>query len=298
MKNILLSVAVVATLVASGVGGTFAGFVDTEVSQDNFIQAGISDLLVNGENDPNVPAKIWFDHVTPCKSIDFWADLYNWGKCQGGDVYLHFKHVESVEAGYKEHDGDSYVYNGDYIIGTDPTGAGIASSEPELGAEEGNFVIGDLLIVADPVVEPGLMGVDYASGIADHLDILVTVPLIGAAGNELGNPDTNGDGAVDAAERAAWETAGNRWVIINSLSGKLSDIECQKNYLGFLRTQHMTFIHFDVHLQQITDPLYPRDYDLDGDIDDDDAQKRWWPTNALQGDYATWDMLFEMITDP
>jgi hypothetical protein len=303
MKNVVLSIVVIAALVAAGIGGTFAGFVDTEVSPGNFIQAGISDLLVNGENDPNVPAKIWFDHVTPSKSIDFWADLYNWGKCQGGDVYLHVKDVISVEAGYKTHEGTNYVYNGDYIVGTDPTGAGVATSEPELGAEEGDFYIGQMWI---PFDDPALMGVDYASGIADHLGLVVTVPLKGATGNELGNPDTNGDGDVDAAERAAWETDGNRWKIITELSGKLVDIECTKVYLGFLRTQEMTFVHFDVELQQIEDSLWDtdgdtvgeQDYDQDGDVDADDAQMRWWPTNALQGDYAMWDMLFELTTDP
>jgi hypothetical protein len=296
MKNILLSVAVVAALIASGVGGTFAGFIDTEVSEDNFIQAGISDLLVNGVNNPE--AKIQFVHAAPCKSVDFWIDLYNWGECQGGDVYMHFKDVESIEDGVKVHMGDPYVWDGtDYIIGS-PVGAGVASSEPELLSEEGDGYIAQLYIAPDPALEPGLMGTDYASGISDHTGVSVEVPLVGAAGNQLGNPDTNGDGFVDPAEYAAWVTAGNRWSPIASLNGKLSEIECEKNHLGFLKTQNKTFVHVDLHLQQIEDPLYPRDYDLDGDIDADDAQKRFWPTNALQGDLATWSMLFELITDP
>jgi hypothetical protein len=48
MKNILLSVVVLSVLIAGGLGGTMAGFVDTEESRDNFVQAGISDLLING----------------------------------------------------------------------------------------------------------------------------------------------------------------------------------------------------------------------------------------------------------
>jgi len=295
MKNIFLSVVVVATLVAAGVGGTFAGFVDTEISEGNFVQAGISDLLVNGKNDPNIGAKIYWDCVVPCKSIDFWVDLYNWGECQGGEVYMHFKDVVSEEAGTKLHMDAEYVYDGVATVGggipdgyrvatgVEPKGAGVWSSEPEKIAEVGGGMVGQINIPAD---DDRLMGEDYASGIADHLDVTVTVPLKGATGNELGNPDTDDDGFVDATEKAAWVTDGNRWVIIATLTGKLADIACQKNYLGILKTQEMTFIHIDVHLQQIEDETW-----------DGDEQLRFWQTNALQGDKATWDMMWELITD-
>ena len=108
MKNIFLSVVVVTTLVAAGVGGTFAGFVDTEISEGNFVQAGVSDLLVNGKNDPIGP-KLRFVHAAPCKSVDFWVDVYNWGECQGGDVYLHFMDVDSTEDGTKLHNTKSIL---------------------------------------------------------------------------------------------------------------------------------------------------------------------------------------------
>jgi len=293
MKNIFLSVVVVATLVAAGVGGTFAGFVDTEISEGNFVQAGISDLLVNGKNDPIGP-KIRFVHATPCKSIDFWIDLYNWGECQGGEVYMHFKDVVSKEAGTKTHMGLKYVYDGVSSVGggipdgyriaegDEPIGAGVWSSEPEKIAEVGDGMVAQYYIPADHLC---LLGEDYASGIADHLDINVTVPLKGAIGDELGNPDTDGDGVVSDAEESAWVTNGNRWQIIASLSDKLVKIECKKNFLGFLRTQEMTFVHVDVHLQQIECPNWP------------DEQTKYWPTNALQGDIATWSMMWELITD-
>jgi hypothetical protein len=303
MKNIVLSVVVVTTLVAAGVGGTFAGFVDTEVSENNSYQAGMSDLLVNGFNDPDVPAKIQWVHGAPCKSVDFWIDLYNWGECQGGDAYMHFKDVVSEEAGTKLHLGDRYVYDGvtpgnplldvpdgyRIAVAGEPKGAGVWSTEPEKGAEVGDFWIAQTYIPAD---HPGLLGEDYASGIADHLGITVDVCDDGLDGI-LDDADDNGDGAIDPTERAAHE-----WRIIDSLSGKLVDIECNKNWLGFLPTQQRAWIHVDAHLQQIPDPLWPVDYDGDGDIDGDDEQKMWWPSNAVQGDKATWSMLFELITDP
>jgi len=309
----MLSLVIIAALAAAGIGGVFAGFVDTEVSENNFVQAGIADLLVNGANDPNVPAKFPLDHVTPCKSNDLWVDIYNWGKCQGGDIYLHFKDVTSEEAGVKHHGDFDYVYDGvasgsgflpngvppGYRVAAagEPAGPNVWSSEPEKIAEVGGGRIGQYAITT---TDPNLKGEDYATGIAHHLGVTVEVPRVGTSGNVLGDPDTNNDGTVDPAEYAAWVTAGNRWVNIASLTNKLFDINSHKDYLGFLGTQTMSFIHITVHLQQIQAVEWDNggvDYDGDGDIDSDDAQLRYWPTDALQGDKATWAMLFEMVTD-
>ena len=316
MKNIFLSVVVVTTLVAAGIGGTFAGFVDTEISEGNFVQAGVSDLLVNGKNDPIGP-KLRFVHAAPCKSVDFWVDVYNWGECQGGDVYLHFMDVDSTEDGTKLHYGKRYVYDGvssnltgvpegyRVAVGDEPFGAGVWSSEPEKISEVGGGYIGKYYISDN---DTNLLGEDYASGVSAHLGVTVEVcddKLDGI----LDDADDDGDGSISPAEYAAHE-----WVLIKSLTGKLADIECQKNLLGFLKTQQYAWIHIDVHLQQIyADEWYDAmgkiwgstgstaagvDYDGDGDIDADDFQKAGWPTNALQGDKAEWSMLFELITDP
>jgi len=293
MRNILLSVVVVSTLVAAGLGGTFAGFVDTEISEDNFVKAGISDLLVNGKNDP-IGAKIQYTHAMPCKSIDFWIDLYNWGVCQGGMVYMHFMNVQSMESGTKRHNDVEYVYDGVASVGGgipdgyrpvlpgEPAGPGVWSSEPEKIAEVGDGYVLDIYIPDD---HPCLMGEDYGSGVSEHLGVHIMVPLKGQIGEELGDPDYNGDGMVDDVEEVRWAEEGNRWVQIAGLAGKLADIECNKSPLGFLATQERTWVHVDVHLQQIACPDWP------------DEQTKWWPTNALQGDVAYWDMMFELTTD-
>ena len=316
MKNILLSAVVVTTLVAGGIGGTLAGFVDTEVSEGNFVQAGISDLLVNGKNDP-VGAQIQFVHAAPCKSVDFWIDLYNWGVCQGGDVYLHFKDIVSTENGTKLHYGLKYVYDGvasgnatvpegyRVAVGAEPLGPNVWSSEPEKISEVGGGWIAQYWIADN---HSQLLGEDYGSGISAHLDITVEVCDDGDDGI-LDDPDDNGDGTISPAERAA-----HNWVIVQGLAGKLDTLACHKEHLGFLATQTRTWIHLDVHLQQIyAEEWYDAmgllygttgstavgvDYDGDGDIDMDDFQKAGWLTNALQGDKATWSMLFELITDP
>jgi hypothetical protein len=307
MKSIFLSILVITALIVAGIGGTMAGFVDTEESKGNSVQAGISDLLINNANDPNVPAKVQFDHAVPGKSIDFWVDAYNWGKCTGGDLYMHFKDVTSVEAGTKLHNGVEYVYDGTAnvgggipvgyrkAVGTEPIGAGVWSSEPEKIAEVGNGYIANTLIAAN---DPNVKGEDYATGVAQHLDVTVWVFYKGLSGTELGNPDANGDGTVSSSEQSAWTAAGNRIVQVASLSGKLWDIKSRNVLLGLLKTQEKTFIHIDVVIQQIP-AVYatPVDYDKDGDVDASDTMLNWWPTNALQGDKATWTMLFSLVTD-
>jgi len=315
MKSIVLSVIVIATLVSAGIGSTFAGFVDTEVSEGNFVQAGISDLLVNGKNDP-VGYKLRFDHATPGKSTDFFIDLYNWGKCQGGDVYMHYKDVVSTEAGRKTHMGIEYVYDGvapspggdvpdgyRAATGVEPQGAGVWSSEPEKISEVGGGYIAQYFISP---TDPNLLGEDYASGISAHLDVVTEVCDDGLDGI-LDNADDDGNGQISATERAA-----HQWKIISDLTGKLKDLNCNKTLLGFLVTQTYGWIHVDVTVEQMlasewidaAGNIWPQgtavgvDYDGDGNIDADDFQYAWWPTNALQGDKAEWNMLFELTTDP
>ncbi len=307
MRNIVLTAVVIAVVVAGGLAGTLAGFVDTEESTGNFVQAGISDLLINNANDPNVGAKIQFSHAVPCKSTDFWIDAFNWGSCQGGNLYMHFKDVISVESGTKLHGNISYVYDGvsnvgggipfgyRAAVGLEPQGPGVWSSEPEKIAEVGNGWVGNFYITGN---NSNLKGEDFASGVSAILDVKVEVPLIGTLGNTLGNPDTNGDGAVSPTEYAAWVTNGNRWATPASLADTLANIACHNDLLGFLVTQTQTFIHVDVHIQQLQ-ALPMVDYDGDGVVGDaDDVLLSYWPSNAIQGDYAMWTMMFTLATDP
>ena len=322
MKSILLSVVVISALVVAGVGGTFAGFVDTEVSEGNLYQAGSLDLLVDGSNDPSSVFNVTCG--VPCTSADEWVEVENRGECTGAMLYLHFKDVVSVEAGIKDGEicertpdatDENWVFGYRTATGDEPIGANVATSEPELGAEEGGNYIAQYYIEPDRNPDgstnnnpdPNLMGQDYASGIADHLGVIVYV----CDNNDdgwLDNPDSDGDGTVDKTEEAA-----ATWIA--KFSGKLVDIECDKTELGKLNSQDITFIHFDVHLQQLyaiewydadgdlwgtanyDDTNGGVDYDKDGDIDADDFQKAVWPTNALQGDKATWAMLWELNTD-
>jgi hypothetical protein len=306
MRNIVLSIVVVAVLVGATVAGTIAGFVDTEESRGNFIQAGISDLLINDANDPDVPAKVQFDHALPTKSTDFWIDAFNWGKCTGGDLYMKFKDVLSIEAGPKLHNGANYVYDGvsnvadipfgyRVAVGSEPMGANVWSSEPEKIAEVGSGWVGNFWIGP---TNPNLKGEDYATGIASNLTITVTVP-IRASDGMLGNPDTDKSGSISGTEYTDWTTAGNTWLTIAKLNDQLIDLVPINNVLlGHLLTQEKTFIHVDASIAQLQ-AMPMEDYDADGITGDkDDVDLSWWPTNALQGDKATWTMMFTLFTDP
>lgn len=284
---------VVSTLIATGIGGTFAGFVDTEESEGNFYQAGILDLLVNGKNDP-IGAKLQYTHGVPCVSVDYWIDVLDWGECQGGNLYLRIKDIVSIEDGTKYHLGEEYVYDGvapaipgvpplpgvpagyRVAVGAEPAGAGVWSSEPEKIAEVGEGYVGQIWVYDD---DPCLLGEDYASGIADHLDLKVEICDDLPTDGILDNADDNGDGMVDSTEYAA-----HNWIVV--VSGKLASFPPDfKLYLGFLETQKISYIHCDVHLQQLECPDWP------------DPQTRFWPSNALQGDKATWSFMFELTTD-
>ena len=217
---------------------------------------------------------------------------------------MQFKNVDSVEDGAKLHLGSLWVYDGVTVVGdpipdgyrvqagVDPVGAGVASSEPELIAEEGGGEFGQYIIGATDntvtwqqnlAMGQGL-GVDYASGISEHLGIVTEVCDDGADGilddADTGDgADTAGDGIIGPDEYAA-----HNWVNIASLTGKLNTLSL-KNKLGFMFSQTRAWVHVTVTLQQIEDVNCPN------------PNVKYWPTNALQGDKATWDMLFELNTD-
>jgi predicted ribosomally synthesized peptide with SipW-like signal peptide len=134
MKNVLLSVVIVAVLLAGGLGGTFATWSDSETSMDNSIQTGSVDLLVNGYDDEpwgeGVPSKVAIDCMIPCKVYGpFEVELWNAGQCtQPSTAFIHIKNAECSNIPAKE--GSGYE---------DPE-TGIISPEPELVAQYGGKV--------------------------------------------------------------------------------------------------------------------------------------------------------------
>ncbi|MDD4875831.1 MAG: SipW-dependent-type signal peptide-containing protein [Dehalococcoidales bacterium] len=167
MKNVLLSVVVVGTLIAAGIGGTFADFSDIEKSENNSFEVGALDLRVSVNDveydDPNVPTIIDASGAFPCCSKDAVFDVHNTGEGQGtGYLYIHLKDLECYEVPNTKH----------------PTGR----TEPEDVAENGGWV-GNVWV--DGI---GPLGADCTLG--DYIEVFIEYDLDGDGDLEpvIGNP--------------------------------------------------------------------------------------------------------------
>jgi len=417
--SVILAVVLVCAVGGSMAKGTMAGFLDTEVSTENWMCAGTRILDLSG-------GPIVVTHAVPSNWYSEEFKLMNSGTLEGLAV-LHIPDeddpdgmwdgVKCIEAGTKLHNDDEYVYNGTASVGggipdgykvqagVEPVGAGVASSEPELVAEEGGQVgqitvvglgtdagaddgplgwlmsqhvdvkiwfdengdgvfddpdeliaHGKLADIACTPIELGVIppsesfttvkgkGGGWGSYFTHHVDTAITeIPLIAGKVATAGYVTVWNDADYLYVK---YDTAGSGWTITEThvyagtdppeklAPGQfpykhdpidppatydlykipLSEIgagECDDVYIaahavvvspdgkeetGWAKGE-IRKLKIELHLQQVEDPLYPRDYDLDGDVDDDDAQKRWWPTNAFQGDQCIFDMVFNFEQD-
>jgi predicted ribosomally synthesized peptide with SipW-like signal peptide len=116
MRNVFLSVVVVTALVIAGVGGTLAGFSDTERSLDNYFEVGNMDLKVSVDDSGNeyndgayidedgnegIPPIVDCSLMWPCDSKDRVFDLHNLSDNslpeEAGYAYMRIKDVECYE---------------------------------------------------------------------------------------------------------------------------------------------------------------------------------------------------------
>ena len=276
MKNVFLSVVVVTTLLAAGLGGTFAHFSDTEESLDNWIQTGsldlkISDVNMNEYDDlpwgQGVPPLVFATDLEPKISKDFTFDVHNAGQPDGDPCYLymHFKKLKCEDI--PPHKG-----------GIECPG-GKMQPEPEIVAEHGGWV-GQTWV-------PGVgccFGCD--GNLEKHIDITVWY-------------DADADGEFEDDEIV--------------YDGKMDGIICTNWYLGRLDKCQTRLLHVVVRLQNIdeddliaADLLEPPAVPAPGDggyfdgTDPDVQLKCWdkWPTNALMKDKITFSILFSLVDGP
>jgi len=151
-RNLAMIILTVSLLAWYG-QGIVAGFSDTELSTENKMCSGFMALELNGNGGPGVEGEpLTVEHAVPCKHyFQDWL-LTNLGTTTG-TVYVTVQNLFSEE---------------------DAPGTGIASSEPELVAEEGGQV-GQQTVAG--------LGIDLAN-LCDHVDMSVWY-------------DLNGDGDVD-----------------------------------------------------------------------------------------------------
>jgi predicted ribosomally synthesized peptide with SipW-like signal peptide len=266
MKNIFLSAIVICALMIAGIGGTLAGYSDSEESFDNYIVTGSLDLKVEGEDDlpwgNGVPAVIQAERVMPCKWYNFDVTVANAGEAYEPDgvtpepahLYIHFKefwcdNVEPVHGGIDASDVDLPV---GYVWDDDPDGDGVLLSsslkpEPEMVAEYGGMV--------GQVEVTGLNQQGEICNMGDILEVIIEY-----------------DG-------------------VPSPVYTLADLECTQLYIGELPPcGEEKIITFKIHMMQIEDPNW--------ESSGIDEKFKDWPTNAYMVDSFNFGILFELLQEP
>jgi hypothetical protein len=291
VKNILLSVVVMAVLIAGGIGGTLADFSDIEISQENFFKTAaldlaVSDYLGNEYNGATVPAFLELSNGWPCCSKDFRFDLHNLG--QGEQdlpwVYLHFKNMEcgwvvpKVVYAWLNEAGATVPAPtpppGGWVEGVQGTGFPKPVNEPEYVAEIGGIAGED--VNGNPVIVPGI-GVCYGDScqLSRHIDIAMFTSRVSI------------NGPWTAVDLSRYDTDPANGII------KLNEIECHEIELGQLAGCNTIYVMVSVHLQDIPEAYFGMNY-FDETIP---AEAKWdhWPTNALQKDALHFDIAFELL---
>ena len=274
MKNIFLSVMVVATLLAAGIGGTFAHFSDTEEVFDNYLQTDELDLKVStiakvsgvwvstGEYDqPDIPPLVTKDdYMEPCLDYSFHFDLHNVSEFIKGKAYMHLKNPRCVDIDTKY---------------------GEPKSEPEIVAEQGGWV--------GQVWVPGIGEIDCF--LSRHIEV-VRIEIEQMDGTLIKSVDID-----------QYDTDPVDGVV------KMNELICHNVELCDIPACNSVVVIIDFHLQDIDEdamiaqgflapPAVPAPGDggyFDG-TDPDVIKKCWdhWPSNALQKDRILFDILFSL----
>jgi len=296
MKNIFLSVVVVAALVAAGVGGTFADFSDIEISEDNFYEVGALDLTVSDylgqEYNGDVIPVFWeIQNGWPCCDKSVYFDLENWGEGWQKQpwVYIHFKNMECYwtwpkllykmvlcDEDTKECIEEMTAAEWEALSSAEQEAALEAGfkpvTEPEYVAECGGLA-GEL---ADgtPVYVDGIGCFGETCEVAEHIGVTIWVA-----------------GPWPHDEKPEYNDPDIEWTQI--FNDKLDQLDCQQFELMQLPNCNGIWVHAALHLQDIDEDDLGLHY-FDEDIP---AEEKWdhWPTNALQEDGVKFDMAFELL---
>jgi hypothetical protein len=295
MKNVLLSVIVVAVLIAGGLSGTMADFSDIEISEDNYFNIGSLDLVVSDQagteyNGDTVPAFVQYEGAWPCSDKSYFIDLHNYG--QGTQyipyAYLHFKNVEchwvypKLLYRWVNLDGTTATApvkpgGGDWMEGDQGTGYPKPVTEPEFVAEYGGLA-GELADGTLVEVE-GIGSYGEDCQLADWVGVVIEVSNLSWPHDEM--PDSG------------LTIPGGYTQVFN---GMLADLECNPKLLKQIPNCNGIWVHIVFHLQEPAEEDFE---DENGDPLDyfPGTTSPWndWVTNALQKDGVSFDMAFELF---
>jgi len=264
MKAVFLSIVVVCALVVAGIGGTLAGFSDTEQSLDNIFEVGNLDLKVSKNdveyNDPDVPPIVEAYLAWPCTSQDFSFDLHNLSdNPQQAYAYLTIKNITCYEVLSDKH----------------PDGR----PEPEDVAELG----GILANVDTPAMGP--WGQDCT--LLDFIEVVIYFDTNGDGNLELvvGNPVWGGAGTVylgDLWPDAVWDVP-DFWFDL----GRIPGCETRDGKIE---------LHISNWSEEDWNARFP-DNQV-GDLFPDDKPFNDWLTNLFMSDGANFEILFALTQNP
>jgi predicted ribosomally synthesized peptide with SipW-like signal peptide len=266
--KILLSIVVIAALMIAGIGGTLAGFSDTEESFNNIIQSGSIDLRVNGKDQApwgeGIDTIIQLDRIMPDK--EYWAKVIvaNCGESLEADqetpepawLYIHFKNMVCTND-EPEHLGidisnpqpdwpDIVLKNPDAIL---PPDGSPFKPEPECVAEFGGMV--------EQTWVDGLGQLGDECCLGTHVEITIWVD--DETGDPVWGPDFIGLLNCNQLEIGPLEPCGVEHTIIMKI------VLPQEQFEDLTWEGHPKFKH--------------------------------WPANAFMNDRLTFDLMFKLLQE-
>jgi len=261
MKNVFLSIVIICALAIAGIGGTLAGFSDTERSLDNFFEVGNMDLKVSVdgiEYDDPVPAIAEAYLAWPCNSQDFSFDLHNLSdNVQSGHAYVRFKDFRCYE-----------VYTTKFPSPDRP--------EPEEVAENGGWL-------ANKYVE-GMGPQGQICNLADFVEVMITYDgeIIAGTNNPWG-----GEGTLYLSDLLPpdWEPGDDydnlKWIYLGDIPG------CNTKYGDIA-----------LHISDWSEEMWNDRYGTDLQYFNDDLPFDDWLTNLFQNDGVNFVIEFGLTQDP
>jgi predicted ribosomally synthesized peptide with SipW-like signal peptide len=301
MKSVVLSIVVVATLVAAGIGGTLADFSDYEVSEDNYFQAGSMDLVISDADGneyngyDNIPTLVNVGAGWPDCSKDRKWDIHNAGENEQEPpwLYIHFKNYECSWVDTKESATTPFAYMR-IVPDSDPPALELCQE-----ADEGAIGINEPQHVA---IFGGVAGEDACGatveveGLGDQaitlLGDLVTVAYFRYS-DEYPSSNPTPYASVPADE---WHTIDLARFNTNGIAGvQIEELICKQIYLFQLTGCNMRWMNMGLEFANVDESNFLDSNDQP--MDYFDAASKWnnWPTNAVQNSYIEWDMAFELF---
>jgi predicted ribosomally synthesized peptide with SipW-like signal peptide len=264
---------VVCALAVAGLGGTLAGWSDTEESYDNYISTGSLDLKVEGKDDrpwgTGINQTVSLVDIVPCNYHKVDVTVENHG--QAIDEFSN-----NMSAPFSVRFKDPVCSNVDPTCGTGiewPAGSGLMKPEPELVAEYGG-VLAQVNIIGTGVVANGNWG-PASFGYNTDFD---TIPAVNATGRKHDTACS----LRSVIDCTIWfgPSAGSQSIVWGPLP--LTDLFADEIYIGELpQCGEDYLVSFEFHAFNIDDDDWPgREQFSD------------WQTNAYMKDRIDFNIEF------